>query len=609
MKPYLLIFVFFALVAHGFVFRLATRPTDPPPAYFSVNMYGAIPNDGLDDGTAIRSAVAAAVSNGNAVVQFGAGTYHIGPMPGTNYAIIVNNATNILFNGWGSTNTTLVITDPQTGGIRVAHSKEVAVQNMAFDYDPLPFTQGTITAVGTNYFDIQLDTGYLDLSDPIFSNADMKWGIKVVPHQIYGPIAVFASAWTNISGQTWRMYPDDLVVFKRADLNVNDRYVHLARSWTVQNILFKNNADSRLEQVNMYASCGGPVTFWLGETNAFVNFYTVKIPTGSSRLISANGGAILSQGCRGGMLIQNCYFKQMPDDGINIHGKGSVVVKRFSDTKLRVGVPGGEFQDDLYKIGDEVIVYDKQNGGSRGTSTITSVAQVSAHAFDLTFNPAITGVVADVAWKVGDKLCNLSACGQGSIVKFCIVEHNRGRGVVLRSHDVQMHGCTFVNTEGWALGILHDYDYGEGPATYNAHIYDNTFTGQGDFWQPSIAIRSSLFANIPSSTYDIHDVLIENNGFIDIRNEAVLMSSCEDVFMSSNVVNVAAGVRTSSSSTIKLEECRGIGIYDTTITDPNTNMYAAVDIAATVALGTNGVYIQNLITDIAPSSIDIQDDR
>ena len=89
--------------------------------------------------------------------------------------------------------TELLITSPTADVLRMRNSSNIIVKGLTIDYDPLPFTQGTIVAIdlqkGT--FDLDLDKDFPALSEYWFKGADAKWGCS---HDNQGDFRIGASS-------------------------------------------------------------------------------------------------------------------------------------------------------------------------------------------------------------------------------------------------------------------------------------------------------------------------------------------------------------------------------------------------------------------------------
>ncbi|RKX38529.1 MAG: hypothetical protein DRP64_15570, partial [Verrucomicrobia bacterium] len=545
-----------------------------------------------------------------AEVFFPAGSYRVGS---TNaYALPLENLSDICLKGEG-TNTVLLVSNPENGCLGFAYSTNVAVQGLVVDYDPLPFTQGTITAVDTagGTFDLLIDPGYPELSEPSFSAANAKWGLKVdLAREAYDVWAYFSSSWVNIGVREWRMAADTPSYLQAHPLSVGDRYVHMARRWTAFDIGFDFCMGVELRDVTVYASAG-LTTGLIYSGDIVIHGLHVGRKPGSTRLLSSNGDGIHSAGCSDGLLIEDCSFEGMPDDGINIHGRGGPIISNVTDTVKWVGMQRPAF----YAAGDEIQILNNAAGGIRGNAILLDAVRLNDYVWEITLDHPMPDVYADPAWVNGDKLSNLSRCGQGSIIRNNFFGSHRGRDILLRSHDVTVTNNHFFNPSlaSHAVSLQQEYGYyAEGPPAYNVDICGNLFEGGTNRWSwssPRVSTRSYLPGGIQSPTYDSWNVEIKGNTFMNIDGPAVTVTSASDVRIINNTVDTEFGIKVASSPVVLLEHAYDIQIDGLDIHDLNPATYAAVHIKDTVSPLLGSVVVTDLTTDLAAGSTDIQDDR
>ena len=579
---------------------------------FNVKDFGALGDGVADDTPAILSAIAAADASGAvAEVVFPAGSYRISSA--NEHALQLYNISDVRLKGCG-TNSVLLISNPENGGISFTDSTNVAVQGLAIDYNPVPFTQGTITAVDAagGTFDLLIDSGYPLLSHPAFANAESRWGLTVdLEREAYGLWAYFSSNWVPLfGGQKWRMTADDPAFLQAHPLSVGDRYVHMARRWTAFDIEADFCVCVEIKDITIHAAAGLTTGIFYS-SGVVIDGLRVELKPGSNRLLSTNGDCVHSAGCSDGLLIENCSFAGMPDDGINIHGRGGPIISNVTDTVKWVGMQRPAF----YAAGDEIQILNNAAGGIRGNAILLDAVRLNDYVWEITLDRIIPDVFADIAWVNGDKLNPISRCGQGSIIRNNFVGAHRGREVLIQSHDVTITNNHFFNPSlAWeSVSLLNDYTYySEGPAPYNVTISDNTFEGGTNQWSwpsPYIGIHSLLSGGVQTPTYDSSNIVIEANTFINIDGPAVEATSVTGVQITDNTVNTALGIKLASSPVVMLANADDIQIDNLDITDLNPATYAGVHIQNTVSSASGAVLIVDLTANLAAGKPDVRDDR
>ena len=138
----------------------------------NVKNFGAVPNDGNDDGAAIRAAIQSAKSmEGPVKIDFDPGSYDFFAVPSefspeTEGAVLdLQNCANLIVDGNGAE---ILIHRQDISFARVGISTNLIVRNFTVDYDPLPFSQGTVEKVNAAAasFVMKLHPGFPQPDDP-----------------------------------------------------------------------------------------------------------------------------------------------------------------------------------------------------------------------------------------------------------------------------------------------------------------------------------------------------------------------------------------------------------------------------------------------------------
>ena len=131
------------------------------PRVFHIRDFGAVADGKTDAGNGIRAAIAAAIASGQPVeVRLEAGAYRVRPPAPRETCFPIHQATNLVVRGAGKS-TRIVIADPASGGFGFGLCQQVSVRDLALDYDPVPFCQGTVRAVDgqAGSFDLEVEPG------------------------------------------------------------------------------------------------------------------------------------------------------------------------------------------------------------------------------------------------------------------------------------------------------------------------------------------------------------------------------------------------------------------------------------------------------------------
>ncbi|MHB1484212.1 MAG: right-handed parallel beta-helix repeat-containing protein [Saccharofermentanales bacterium] len=584
---------------------------------FNVDDFGAKPDSKSDSSGSIAAAITAAIESAKSTgksseVRFGPGVYRIDGPDSRLYGIIIKDGKDVTVTGIRN-QTKILVVNPMLSGFKVLGGENIAIRNFIIDYDPLPYTQGTITAVDFEaaYFDIDLDEGYIDFTDRMLANPAAAFGL---PNRVngetdsqFGPWAIVAKQYIHLHDRVWRIVAADDGYLKMTGLQVGARFVHKSCVWIDAAVSSSNCKNITAENITVYSSIGSS-SLWGNNDKVTIRNLKVTIPEGSGRLLSTNQDSIHGFGNRGGMTIDGCSFYGMADDGINIHGRSAVVKEVIADDKVVV-MTGGV--TDCH-VGDDLMIFNFALGHEKSKVKATEVeTSVGGHIQTITFDRKVPGLSAgnDYFDKAGDNLFNLSACSQNTVIKNCSFFSMRGRSILMNTHDILIENNTFYNVEGWAVSLDNDPNWKEGPAAFNITIRNNNFNGVGFGYATSVFIRSMPNPDGGAPFKNIKNVVVENNTFTKLINSAIGTSGVEGLVIRGNKLsNIDESPQKIAG--IKIADANGVVISGNKINDLTKQTYAGIHITDSADTGTNGVIMEddnNIF--VGSHTLQIMDDR
>ena len=569
---------------------------------FKVGNYGADPNGVLDSGPAIRAAIADAIAAGpRSVVELGSGSYRVGTGAANDEICFpINAANNLIIQGQGAAETELIVSNPRAGAFVPQECNNVFLKDFSIDYDPLPFTQGTI--VGTNptsgYFDLDIDSGFPLLSEPWFAEAEWRWGMIFDPNKprlkTGAPDHVFVDSWSHLHDRLWRLQASSRYRHCIECMDIGDRFVHLARRGSGHNfaIFFDNCRNSGIENVTVYAACCG-TTGAVACDGITVRGLTVRRRPDSTRLISTNADGHHCQRNRRGPLIEGCYFEGIADDGINIYTLPSIVTEVISTTRLRVK----DANLGLIRKFDVLQITNPRSG-----TILDEVKAVDVQGDMVTLEHPVEGVTAGTDHTNADTIYNLSGCGQGYVIRNNHFIGNRRHGILLRAGGGLVEGNLIEEVSGLGIVVTNEPNWPEGPMTQDVTIRNNTIKNVGyadeyssNAYAGAIQIKGDKLGYGLAEGHVQRQIRIENNKIVNSPCAAIFVGAAHNVWItgnSSEALPDAPSYR--KSGAILLANCDGVVIDDFTVNDSRSQTIAAVEIESSVDPGEAGVSISNL---------------
>lgn len=457
---------------------------------FPVAGYGAKGDGKTDDGPAIRKALAAAAAAGaGSRVVFEKKTYRLAWCKTSPYQMSLDGAKDIAIEGNGA----VLINHPRNNLISLKNCSGVSVKGFTVDYDPLPFTQGTITTVNAKegWFDFRIQEGYRHPVDE-YESLGLKppgkdWGVVFDPVErhrrwdvnmhFFMKEFVRSPAGADIA----RVFFVDGTKKDLADVRPEDRYV----------ITFKYGNSGANNELSGCDNCRfEDFTFHMakyGMTFAVVNssgqnvFRRVKITfkPGSDHLIVTPKDGFHCKANRVGPLIDECFFEGLLDDSINISVCPYWIKKIIA--------PGVYAMNGTPAVGDHLTAYTPSRNEMVDGYVVKSV---KPHAEKPKWNeieldreirsPGVNDTEDDFPGGA-EKLkftgmYNIDACGANYVVRNCTFREQRRHAILARAPGGIIEGNTIDGVGGSGVYMTNEIgSFYEGPVPENCIIRDNVF--------------------------------------------------------------------------------------------------------------------------------------
>lgn len=491
-----------------------------------------------DSGPAIREAIVRARAAGPAAeVRLRAGVFRVSSASDEDWFIAVGGDGLTLSGEAGATE--IIFTDPRKGGFIVQGATGLRIRNLIIDYDPPPFTQGTVVAVdaANGRFDLRLDAGFPTPDAPWFATGDPvnQMGMAIEAQERRpkrgAPDFFLASGWREREAGVWTIQLAEAERGKAKHLVAGDRFVLLSRRGNGA-FLFSETTDCRLEDVTVHASPSLTVSL-TGSDRMTVRELAVTFRDGATRLIASNGDGIHCQRNRGGPLIEGCLFEGLCDDGVNIYAPPLIVRQVLSLTQIAVT------RSATVRPGDLLQVFDPQAGVVRALVKATGVEE-RQHEQIVTLDRPIAGIVAGADHRTADTVYNLSASGAGYVIRNNHFRDHRRFGLNLRAGEGLVEGNKFEQLGGHGISVGNEPSWPEGPVASDILIQGNHFIG-GGYSQgygdgkpgPAISIRGLSLDGLARPPL-LRGIRVEGNRFEDASTPAISVRSARDVTLQDN---------------------------------------------------------------------------
>lgn len=321
----------------------------------------------------MRDIVAQAARQTPARVTFAAGvTYRFHP---EDNLITLKGVQDLEIDGNGAD---FVLTNPIAGLLEMTDCARITIRNITVDFDPLPFSVGTITAVDASAgtFTLKLDPGM-----PTFDAPHMlkhwTWGV-ILDGSTPGRMKTGSRLVINTVKERLVRSGDDVFTFALPDPQATkffapgDKWVQFSRSNGGRGLVDAEQCrEITFLGVTSYAVSAGHYSLF-GCDDVKVLGCRALIKKG--RWFGGNADGMHVRSNRVGPWIEGCTFEGLGDDGIALYSKGISILEKVSDKSLRLDK--GFF---TLKQGSQFLVFNPATGEALAEErTVVSTTEIPA---------------------------------------------------------------------------------------------------------------------------------------------------------------------------------------------------------------------------------------
>jgi parallel beta-helix repeat protein len=441
-----------------------------------------------------------------------------------------------------------------TRALTITHCTNLTLRGLVIDYDPLPFTQGRITALTPDKTvqDIELFQGY----PPAGAARNFKYEIfrpdtrtlRCADRYVQKVEAVDSRHLRIIAPREHAASPEQV-----GDLTVigSEYAPHGSEAHAVE---CSHNFNVRLENIAVFASncfgfiesdCAGSVYYRCRIDRRSPADDPVK--RGDPRLRSLDADAYHSSDATKGPAYLECVAKFMGDDCVNIHGAYHLIT-RSDGVNLRV-LAKGEMN---IQPGDpvELVLYhgqrlpDARVLGVQSAGAILDPERVflSRQSMDaglksgrsLTRACTIT-LDRQVSMPIGSVICAANRVGNGFSVKGCDFGFNRSRGILIKASHGQVIGNHMEGCQMSAILVTPEYWWLEAGSSSDVLISGNTIRRCAGI---PICVDAAGGDGSIAPAGDHRNITISGNTVDDCSMPGILVTSTTGLRLQNNTLNL-----------------------------------------------------------------------
>lgn len=248
------------------------------------------------------------------------------------------NLEHVTIEGNGAT---LVFTDPLFATLVFRGGRDITLRNLTLDYDPVPFTQGTITEYSAEPQSVQLtlDDGFPGLDHRMFDRAAEVYALVHEPDGSFIQGVRKRGSWDPRIEEIAKLEAREYELrlnrgFQSGGLDPGRKLTVVARN-NMGGLFFDYVDAPTVQNVAIRATNGGAFLFTVCK-DPVVRDSAVAPPTDSERHIGAVADGIRVINCRSSATIEGCRHEAVGDDSVVVQHTLAPVTDIVDDRTVAV---------------------------------------------------------------------------------------------------------------------------------------------------------------------------------------------------------------------------------------------------------------------------------
>jgi Right handed beta helix region len=449
----------------------------------------------------------------------------------------------------------------------ISGSSHVTIRDLTIDYDPLPFTQGTITGFDRAALQIvvKVDRGYPDdpafvatITDGFFRVMDRRTrALKAGARDFLGPRRAERVGEglikVHLQWSANDVFPSQLPIVVGDVITITNS--------SADAIVVDNSASTTFIDLKLLASPAMGILENGGHGGTALHRVSVvpgPRPRGATtdRLVSTNADGSHFITVEHGPTMEDCTFANTSDDAVNVHGFYYYVVQKLEPRRY-VLTPKWDVG---LTAGDEIETCEQGTFRSLGRTRIVQltkrkapelkdkIAQIWKNRSPTTQPELVYDVVfqQDLPLKIADAVTSLSRIGAGTVIRRCSF-HACGR-VLVKSPNSVVEDCRFSYSSGVALqagsdiGFWSESGFAENLTFRNNH-FTHCITGANELTGGSETLGTIYIGMVApegakgfQNNFQNRNVAITANRIDDSFIYAIFVANADSVRITDNVI-------------------------------------------------------------------------
>lgn len=264
----------------------------------------------------------------------------------------------------------------------------------------------------------------------------------------------------------------------------------------------------------------------------------IYLKEGTNRVVSTTADATHFCNCKGSILVENCRFENMLDDGTNVHGTYVEVDEVINNRSVRIKLKHFEQMGFLFAAPTDEVWFISQPSPQRASSAVVkTVKKINEEYSEITFaTPLPQG------FKKGDILEN-KTWNPEFTMRGCTIKNHRARNIVLKTplktviennffssmmSAILFRGESFFWYESGAVNDVlirnNIFEYCAYSGAEHAVLYITPRLGKS-FDQTALFDRNIRFENNTIKTFDNRIVIADRVDGLVIKNNTIIKTN------------------------------------------------------------------------------------
>ena len=312
------------------------------------------------------------------------------PDAGKAIAILVEGARHVKISGKGAR----LICRGKMMQVCIDGSESITIEGLAFDYHRPTVSEFTVVKTGEDYADLQihLDSKY-ELINGRINWIGEGWFYNDPPlMQILDPKTDLLKRSRNLIKGLRVEELKPFLVRVHGTHKLKDGFIYHLRETgrDYASVFTRRSKDVSWKQIHFHFLHGMGIVSQFSENLSFEGVHIAPAPE-SGRTCAAWADGIHASGCRGKIIVKDCFFSGLQDDAINIHGTHLRVIEKVSEKQIKVRFMHKQtFGFMAFNPGEEVLFTQWDTLENYGANSIKSAVLLEPKVMLLTMNHPIT---------------------------------------------------------------------------------------------------------------------------------------------------------------------------------------------------------------------------